>query len=124
MSSRNKTRLIYFFVTLVFLFFVISPAAAPDSEHSKGRKHFLWSVEGNKATVYILGSIHILKKDSYPLPAAIENIFSCCNKIVFETDLDGMKKPEVQNMIMKLGMYPSGQSLSKNISKNTYTLLK
>jgi uncharacterized protein YbaP (TraB family) len=106
------------------LFFVISPAAAPDSEHSKGRKHFLWSVDGRKATVYILGSIHILKKDSYPLPAAIENIFSCCNKIVFETDLDGMKKPEVQNMRMKLGMYPAGQTLSKNISENTYTLLR
>ncbi|KPK01657.1 MAG: hypothetical protein AMK71_04740 [Nitrospira bacterium SG8_35_4] len=114
----------YFFITLVFLCFVISPAAAPDSEQSINRRHFLWSVEGRKATVYILGSIHLLKKDSYPLPAAIENIFSCCNKIAFETDLDGMKKPEMQNMMMTLGMYPAGRTLSKNISKNTYTLLR
>jgi uncharacterized protein YbaP (TraB family) len=124
MSSRNKKRLIYFFAAIVFLSLIISPAAEPDRENAKGRKHFLWSVEGKKATVYILGSIHILKKDSYPLPAAIENIYSCCNKIIFETDLDGMKRPEVQNMIMKLGMYPAGQSLAKNISKNTYTMLK
>lgn len=123
-SSGNKRRLIYFFAALLFLYFITSPAAATDSEHSRDRKHFLWSVEGRKSTVYILGSIHILKKDSYPLPAAIENIFSCCNKIVFETDLDGMKRPEVQNMMMKLGMYPAGRTLSKNISRETYTLLR
>ena len=124
MSSRNKARLIYFCVILVFYCLVNSPAAAPDSEHSKSRRHFLWSVEGRKATVYLLGSIHLLKKDSYQLPAAIDTIFSCCNKIVFETDLDGMKKPEAQNKMMTLGMYPAGQTLEKNISEDTYTLLR
>jgi uncharacterized protein YbaP (TraB family) len=124
MSAGIKRRFVYFLIPLVLLCFVISPAAAPDSEQSGSPRHFLWSVEGIKAAVYILGSIHLLKKESYPLPAAIENIFSCCNKIVFETDLDWMKKPEMQNMMMTLGMYPAGQTLSKNISKNTYTLLR
>jgi uncharacterized protein YbaP (TraB family) len=123
-SSGNKRRLIYFFAALLFLYFVISPAASTGSEHSKGQKHFLWSVEGRKSTVYIVGSIHILKRDSYPLPAAIENIFNCCNKIVFETDLDGMKSPEIQNMMVKLGMFPAGQTLSKNITQDTYALLR
>jgi uncharacterized protein YbaP (TraB family) len=124
MSSRTRTCLIYFFASLVFLFFVISPAAAPDSEHSKGRKHFLWSVEGRKTTVYILGSIHILKKDSYPLPAAIERIYKCCKTIVFEVDPDGVNSPSAQNLLRRRGLYPAGQTLSKNISDTTYKLLE
>lgn len=103
---------------------IISTAAAADSKQLQNRKHFLWSAEGRKATVYLLGSIHILKKDSYPLPAAIENIFSCCDTLVFETDLDGMEQPRVQNMMMKLGMYPAGRTLSKNISAVTAALLR
>jgi uncharacterized protein YbaP (TraB family) len=122
-SFVKRRRLIYFFAALLLLWSAILFAAAARSEQSKDPKHFIWSVEGRKSTVYILGSIHILKKDSYPLPAAVEDIFSCCNKIVFETDLDGMKRPEIQNMMLKLGMYPAGQTLPANISRDTYALL-
>jgi uncharacterized protein YbaP (TraB family) len=35
-----------------------------------------------------------------------------------------MKKPAVQSMMMKLAMYPEGQTLSNNMPENTYTLLR
>jgi uncharacterized protein YbaP (TraB family) len=36
-------------------------------------KHFLWRVEApNTNTAYLVGSIHVLTPDAYPLPAAID----------------------------------------------------
>jgi uncharacterized protein YbaP (TraB family) len=102
------------------LVFPASLSAARD----RAQKHFLWAVESERNTVYLLGSMHILKQDSYPLPAAIESTYGCCRKIVFETDLDGMNDPESQGMIMKKGLYPQGQKLSEHISSETYSLLQ
>jgi len=123
MFFRSKARVTGFAAAFVLFCLLISAAAALAAETAKNPRHFLWSVKGKRATVYLLGSVHILKKDSYPLPDTIETIFDCCGKIVFETDLDGMKRPKMQNMMMKLGMYPAGQTLSGNVSEETYTLL-
>jgi len=34
---------------------------------SQSRKNFLWKVRSKTSTVYVLGSIHFLKQESYPL---------------------------------------------------------
>lgn len=122
-NSRNNYRFISFLVTVLLIVLSIlsyaqeNPGIAPE-------KHFLWAVQSGKNTVYLLGSIHILKKDAYPLPDAIEKVYGCCSKVVFETDLDGMNDPVSQNKMTKLGSYTTGQMLSKNISAQTYELLK
>jgi len=53
-------------------------------------KCFLWSVERGSTTVYLLGSIHVLKEDAYPLPPAIDRAFDDAEVVVFEVDLDDM----------------------------------
>jgi len=88
------------------------------------RHHILWEVTKGKGRLYILGSIHVLRKDSYPLPPVIEKIYRCCKKIVFETDIGKKGEDEFQQKMMKLALYPKGQRLSKNISSTTYTLMK
>ena len=118
---RNKICFAFAFIVLSFLLVIPAPASAV---RDTAQKHFLWAVESESNTVYLLGSVHILKQDSYPLPYAIDNIYGCCRKIVFETDLDGMNDPESQAMLMKRGLYPQGQKLSEHISQETYSLLK
>jgi hypothetical protein len=117
-SKINKRQWISFIAILVLIFINFTPL------YAKTEKHFLWSIETDKGTIYFLGSIHILKPESYPLPEAVEKIYECCKTLVFETDLDGMNDPESQTRMMKLGLYPAGQKLSQNISRHTYTLLK
>jgi uncharacterized protein YbaP (TraB family) len=118
-TGKNNHRLPFVFV-LLSLILLFNAAHA----YEKTKRHFLWSVESKKNTIYLIGSIHMMKKDSYPLPEAIENIYGCCKKVVFETDLDGMSSPESQTKMIKRGVYPTGQALSQNISPQTYNLLE
>lgn len=123
MLEKYKRRSLIVAVIIVLVCtFVNAPSA--QAVQNDQRRHFLWSVETGKNTVYLMGSIHVLGKDSYPLPEKIESIYGCCRKMVFETDLQGMNDPQSQIKIMKLGLYPAGQTLSQNISRQTYELLE
>jgi uncharacterized protein YbaP (TraB family) len=119
---------IYRFITvIIFFIFTFAPcdtAFAREAARIKTNKHFLWSIETQNNTVYLLGSIHILGKDSYPLPRAIESIYDCCNKVVFETDLESMENPAAQQKMMKLALYGAGEKLSQELSQSTYRLLE
>jgi uncharacterized protein YbaP (TraB family) len=122
------SKYIYRFVAvIIFFIFTFTPcntAFAREAAQIKTKKHFLWSIETRNNTIYLLGSIHFLKKDSYPLPHEIEKIYDYSNKVVFETDLDSMENPATQQKMMKLASYGAGEKLSQNISQSTYRLLE
>ena len=59
-------------------------------------KCFMWSVEHGSTTVYLLGSIHVLKEDAYPLPQAIDRAFGDSEVVVFEVDLDDMSAAAIK----------------------------
>lgn len=99
-------------------------AAAPEKSHHGTARHFLWSVEGGKSRVFLLGSIHILKRDAYPLPEAIERTYTCCTALVFESDLDGMNDDATRQTVMSLARYPKGRTLLKNLSPGTGRMLE
>jgi hypothetical protein len=80
----------------------------------------LWKVEGTKNTVYLLGSIHLLKESNYPLPAPIESAFSKAQIAVFEADVSEMLKPEVQLKLMAKASLPAGETLKSQLSAETY----
>jgi hypothetical protein len=86
--------------------------------------HILWSVKFPGNTIYFLGSLHVLKPDAYPLPRAVERIYDCCDRIVFETDMGEESAARLQSLMMSVGRYPSGQKLRDNISRKTYSLLR
>lgn len=83
-------------------------------------KNFLWKAQSKKNTVYLLGSVHFLKKENYPLPPRIEMTFSDARKLVLEINLDNQDRQSVQQMIVLKGMYPHNTTLQENISKKTY----
>ncbi len=115
------------FFVLFFLF--LSQGAAGDAHgqpkgHGEARQQMLWAVKGEKNTLYLMGSLHLLRKDSYPLPRTIEEIYECCGIIAFETDLESAESPQYQDKMRKRGLYGAGQGLTRNISQETYSLLK
>ena len=87
-------------------------------------KSCLWSVQSETNTIYLLGSLHVLKPDAYPLATAIENAYAASQKIVFETDLAAMADPAVQMKMLTAGLYPEGQSLFQNLSAGTRQMLE
>jgi uncharacterized protein len=89
------------------------------------RRHFLWKVQApNGATAYLLGSLHVLAADSYPLPAAIDKAFAESRTLVEEVDLDEMSDPMAMMGALAKAMLTDGKTLDQIIAPATYADVK
>ena len=87
-----------------------------------GNKSCLWKVS-SKGTVFLLGSIHLLKPDSYQITTAVKRALDRAKVVVFEVDMESMNSPESQQLILSKGIF-SGQEVNLNISLETFELAK
>lgn len=83
----------------------------------------LWEIENSPKSVYLLGTVHVLQPEDYPLPAEIERVFQESTQVVFEVDLDDLSLEENQVLLLELALYLSGGSLPEDLSSATYALL-
>jgi uncharacterized protein len=108
MKMRLRNLLIVLSVTL--LSFASSVyAASPVWKITKGDNH-----------LFIGGTIHVLTKADFPLPTAFETAYSQSSRIIFETDMQGMKNPEIQKRLLKQVMYADGKNLKQELDKQTF----
>lgn len=107
---------------LVFLVGVFASLALAQEKAEKTDKTFLWTVKSNSNTVYILGSVHLLKKENYPLNPAIEFAFERANNLVLEVDLNGPGQENLAQSLLKKGMNPDGKTLQESVTPETYQL--
>jgi uncharacterized protein YbaP (TraB family) len=99
----------------------LTPAMAYTGQDSR---IFLWSVISEKNTVYLLGSVHVLKKDAYPLDKRIEEAYDDAETIMFEADMTEVTKPATRMKMIASGTYQDGSTLEQHISDETYEMLK
>lgn len=72
-------------------------SAAPVAAQAPAR-NILYRVDGPAgATVYMLGSIHLLSEDAYPLAAPVEAAYQDAERVFFEVNLDSLmaRAPEM-----------------------------
>ncbi len=74
---------------------------------------FMWRVQRGETTVHLLGSIHAMKPESYPLPPAIEVAFAAAEVVVFEVDLDEMNGAAFR--MLAAGSLEGGRTLEQEI---------
>src|SRR5207247_10548976 len=86
-------------------------------------RSFLWKATGKQGVVYLVGSVHVLSKDYYPLQPALETAFKETDLLVEEVDLADMLSPEAQLKVLMLGRLPAEQSLDKLLSPSTLALV-
>ncbi len=89
-----------------------------------GATNCLWSITSTHNTVYLLGSVHVLKQENYPLHTNIYRAFDAVSHLVFEVNLDDMSSPLTQMSSLKKGMYSDGQTLQDALSPKNYNLTK
>ena len=89
-----------------------------------GSKATLWKIKGDHNTMYLLGSVHVLSKQAYPLKPALEHAFDDSNQVVFEIDLTRFTPERFRQEFKRTAIYPPGQSLSKKLSPGTVELLR
>jgi uncharacterized protein YbaP (TraB family) len=83
-------------------------------------RHMLWAVTGARNTLYLQGSVHLMKPDAYPLPAVMEAAFATSAVLVTEVDLATMAAPDVQRLFLSRGQLPPGTSLKGLVSPALY----
>jgi uncharacterized protein YbaP (TraB family) len=110
-------------VTVGLLFLVQSLSSGVTIRGDQDSKATLWRVRGEHNTVYLLGSIHVLSKQSYPLKAVLDRAFDESNQVAFEIDLTRFTEQSFREEFSRTAFYPPGQSLSKNLSPGTIELL-
>ena len=86
-------------------------------------KTFAWKATGRGGVVYLIGSVHLLSQDFYPLNPALESAYKDSDLLVEEIDLAEMLNPSSQLQILSRGMLPSSTPLDKVLSAATYALL-
>lgn len=93
------------------------------SQESTG-KAFLWEIQSEQGNSYLFGSVHLLKKEHYPLKDVIEDSFDQSDVLVLEIDLSGENIVKAGLYMLEKGKYQGEETLKDNISEKTYQLLK
>ncbi len=110
----------------IFLFlcvsFLISRLGYSENHLNENNNNFLWEVKSAVNKVYILGSIHLGKKEFYPLDVKIEESFKKSDFLVVEVNLNDIDPVIIQNMVFEKGFYPVGEILKDHLSGKTYQL--
>jgi uncharacterized protein YbaP (TraB family) len=88
------------------------------------QRHSLWKVQGKQNTVYLLGSVHVLRTNSYPLPAVIEAAYTNSGIAAFETDIGKLDDPSEAMKLMSKAQLPEGKTLESELSPAVYKDLK
>lgn len=80
----------------------------------------VWAIKGAHNTVYLAGSVHLLKKDDMSLPPAFERAYVAAKALVMEVDIDEMDSPAAQALILQKGMFADGTTLRDSIGPASY----
>jgi uncharacterized protein YbaP (TraB family) len=85
-------------------------------------KSLLWKVSQGDKSIFLLGSIHYLRAEHYPLNQAIVEAFEASKRLVLEIDLNNTPAGAVQRVTLEKAIYRDGSTLAQNISQETYQL--
>lgn len=80
----------------------------------------LWRVEGESNTIYLLGSVHLLRQSDYPLPNIIDRAYADAEELVMELDMDDLDPIAMQTATTRMGMLPEGETLESVLGKRDY----
>lgn len=84
----------------------------------------IWKVSDADSTVYLAGSVHLLRPEDLPIPAAFEEAYAESEEIVFEIDMREMSTPEAAEKMQRLTTLPEGESLADHFGEETIKLLR
>lgn len=83
-------------------------------------KSFLWKVETKAGDCFLLGSAHMMKKETYPLNPVIENAFDESPILVVEVDLSAEKLMKTGMLMLQHGVFSGKDTLESVLSPEAY----
>ncbi|HSB05004.1 MAG TPA: TraB/GumN family protein [Thermodesulfobacteriota bacterium] len=108
---------------VVFILFLLNSFVCLQESGSADSKSFLWKVQSETNTVYLLGSIHLFKKELYPLNEKIEEAFDRADLLAVEANIGDTRQMDLQKLIEK-AIYLGDDTLEKHVSRETFELIR
>lgn len=84
----------------------------------------LYKLSGKNNTVYLLGSIHVLRESDYPLPPAMDEAYRDSEVLVMELDLDDIEPIQIARQFIAAATAQDGQTLSSLLGESSYIKAK
>ena len=102
---------------------LVVTAASLAAAQSRPARGFIWNVERDGKTSWLVGSLHVLTADAHPLPATMEQAFGRARTLMEETDVNDIASPEIMGVVATKGLFTNGESLESVLPRSTYALL-
>jgi uncharacterized protein YbaP (TraB family) len=85
-----------------------------------GALHSLWELHGKHNTVYLLGSIHVLRLSDYPLAPAMLEAYANAKSVIMEVNLEEISSAQVQEEMLTSAILPEGKTLPDVLGPQRY----
>lgn len=100
-------------------------AQAPAPTSATNGRHFVWRVaKDGRAVAWLIGSVHVLKPDAYPLPPVFSRAFDETGTIIEEVDLGAAADLAAILPTAAKAVLNNGQTLSALLDRETYVLVQ
>jgi uncharacterized protein len=85
-----------------------------------GALHTLWELHGKHNTVYLLGSIHVLRLSDYPLAPAVLEAYGNAKSVLMEVNMEEISSEQVQAEMLASAFLPDGKTLPDVLGEQRY----
>ncbi|HEY2930940.1 MAG TPA: TraB/GumN family protein [Acidobacteriota bacterium] len=116
--TQRKLRI----ASLALICALLLPLQAQNVSRS-ARRAFIWKVKSDKATAYLLGSVHVAKSDIYPLGDNIEKAFKNSDVLVVEADINAESPLAMASQMLPRALYQGDDKLENHISEEMVKLV-
>lgn len=128
MIMRNlKKTIVSVGLGLVFVTLFVGNLTAQDQQvfaQNHSRTCCLWKIQTSTNRVYLLGSIHILKKENFPLRPPIYQAMQDASHVVFEVNPKNLVPERSSLQMLKMGVLTNGKTIKDYLSPKTYETAK
>jgi uncharacterized protein YbaP (TraB family) len=101
---------------VLVLLLASSPAFAAENGHPLS----MWQIDGASNSIYLLGSIHMLRKKDHPIPSAIYDAYAQAEALIMEIDMDDIDPVAEQALATELGLIQDGRTLRDLMGPELY----
>lgn len=92
-------------------------ATSSMADNSAAPTPALWKISDEDSTIYLFGTVHILRPDLNWRSAIVNSAFASSDTVVFEAPADTSNPQKMQALIAQYGLNPPGTTLSSLMSE-------
>ncbi len=94
--------------------------AFPVHAENSGHPVTMWEVAGQTNSIYLLGSVHLLRSKDYPLPAVLDTAYEDAEVLIMEIDMDDLDPLAAQTAFTTYGVLQDSRTLRDLMGDEPY----